>query len=106
MADPNKSYDLMFLGSFIDSIDDVREQFGEEYAECFALRIVYYGVRRERYCNMNSICNATLESIFPKIEKSKERVERKKRESIKRAVVKKDPARDGNVVDNNDGDKE
>ena len=106
MADSNKSYDLMFLGSFIDSIDDVREQFGEEYAEHFALRIVYYGVRRQKYCDMNSICNATLESIFPKIEKSTERVERKKRESIKRTVTKKEVARDENSTDEKAADKE
>lgn len=80
-------YNTMILGSYIDSIDDVRERYGEEYAGAFALRILYYGVRRVRFNDLNSICNATLESIYPKLEKSSDNASRtQKRESKKRAA--------------------
>lgn len=79
-----QEYNPMILGSYVDSIDDVREQYGEDYAGAFALRILYYGVRRIKFNDLNSICNATLESIYPKLEKSSENASRtKKRESIK-----------------------
>ena len=85
-----KGRDFMMLASFIDSIDDVRRLYGVEYAEQFALRLVYYGVRGEKYCDFDSICNATLESIFPKIDASKERSDRKKREVINRSKQTKE----------------
>lgn len=78
MENASKDSNLMFLGSFIDSIDDVREQFGAEYAEFFASCIVYYGVRRIRLNGLIPICQATLESIIPKIEKSAERAKKQR----------------------------
>ena len=89
MANDSKEYNLMMLGSFIDSIDDIRRVFGEEHAERFALRLVYYGVCDKKFCNMEPIINATLESIFPKIEKSRERMERTKKGAIRHAMGKK-----------------
>ena len=100
MKNESKEFDLMFLGSFIDSIDDVRSVFGDEYAEAFALRIVYFGVRRLRFNDLNSICNATLESIYPKIEKSSERATKTK----KAALCKKPTGQKASTKKNEMGD--
>lgn len=85
----SKEFDFMFLASFMDSIDDVRTLFGEEYAAAFAYRIVYYGVRRKIFNDLNSVCNATIESIIPKINKSAERAAKTKAAAICKASKEK-----------------
>ncbi len=95
MAKEVEEHDFMMLGTYVDSIDDVRDLFGEECAIAFAERLVLFGVYRVKKLDLNSICNATLESIFPKIEKSKERLERKKKQDVIRSIKSKGEEKQG-----------
>lgn len=100
MKSEKKEFDFMFLASFMDSIDDVRTLFGEEYAAKFAYCIVYYGVRRQRLNALNSVCTATLESIFPKIEKSAERAAKTKAAALCKASKEKYESKPKKVIQN------
>ena len=70
--------DFMFYETFYDSIQDVKNLYGEDVAEKFALAIIRFGVEGKEFSGIDDkFLKATLTNIYPQIAKSKERKERK-----------------------------
>ena len=78
--------DFMFYGDFYDYILNVKDFYGEDIAEKFALAIIRFGVEGKEVEEKElagiddkilKALKATLKIIYPQIIKSKERKERK-----------------------------
>ena len=71
--------DFMFYETFKEDIDNVRNLYGEEEAELYALDLVYYGVRgirKTKKSDVSTLHNALLISAQRSIDKSREHKER------------------------------
>lgn len=68
-------FDFMFYESYMTSIEQARELYGEADAATLCLAIIYFGVRRETKVDMKPELRAALETIKPYIVISNEKKE-------------------------------
>lgn len=92
--------DFMFYETFFDSIQDVKNIYGEDTAEKFALAIIRFGVEGKEFTGIdNELLKATLINIYPQIIKSQERKEQKVMKSKSKNTISQD--KNNTSVENN-----
>ena len=70
--------DFMFYETFYNTIQRIKNIYGEDTAEKFTLAIIRFGVEGKELAGIDDkFLKAALASIYPLITKSKERKERK-----------------------------